>query len=89
MRSALRSTITGCVLLSDVLQDIKDKFYHQRLVASLAPPAGYDWSQHVVQDVEVLARERLPIAPSQKSHLKIQTIPIQSQLKRSYFSLLC
>lgn len=48
LRSVLRSTISGCVLLSDVLQDIKDELYHKRLVASLAPPAGYDGSQHVI-----------------------------------------
>lgn len=85
LRSALRSTIKGCVLLSDVLQDIKDELYHKRLVASLAPPAGYDGSQHVIQDVEVLGRERLPIAPSHKTHLKIQTIKFSHNLNDSTF----
>lgn len=70
MWSSLRSTKLGCVLLSDVLQDIKDELHHKCLVASLAPPAGYDGSQHVIQGVEVLGRERLPIAPSHKSHLE-------------------
>lgn len=86
---SIRSTITGCVLLSDVLQDIKDELYHKRFVASLAPPAGYHRSQHVIQDVQVLGRERLPIAPSLESHLKIQTNYIHSQLERFHFSLLC
>lgn len=86
---SIRSTITGCVLLSDVLQDIKDELYHKKFVVSLAPPAGYDGSQHVIQDVEVPGRERLPIAPSHKSHLKIQTNYLQSQLERFHFSSLC
>lgn len=88
LRSLLRSTVVGCVLLSDVLQDIKDELHHKRLVAPLAPPAGYDGSQHVIQGVQVLGRERLPIAPSHKPHLKKQTIPLQSLLEFTRVALL-
>lgn len=86
---SIRTMITGRVLLSDVLQNIKDELHHKRLVASPAAPAGYHWSQHVIQDVEVLGGERLPIAPSHKSHLKTQTYYNQAQLERFHLSLLC
>lgn len=88
LQSSLRSTVVGCVLLSDVLQDIKDELHHKRLVASLAPPAGYDGSQHVIQGVQVLGRERLPIAPSHKPHLKKQIILFQSLLEFTRVALL-
>lgn len=86
--ASFRSTVVGCFLLSDVLQDVKDELHHKRVVASLTPPAGHNGSQHVIQGVQVLGRERLPIAPSHKSHLKKQTISLQSLLEFTRVPLL-
>lgn len=77
----------GCVracALSDVLQDVKDKLHHNRLVTPLPPPAVYDGGKHAIQGVEVPSWEVLPIAPGHKSHLKLQHKPlvlIQSHLE--------
>lgn len=56
--------------LSNVLQDVKDKLHHDRLIIPFAPPAVHDGDQHAIQGIEVLGGEGLPIAPSHKSHLK-------------------
>lgn len=72
--------------LSDVLQDVKDKLHHNRLVTPLPPPAVYDGGKHAIQGVEVPSWEVLPIAPGHKSHLKLQHKPlvlIQSHLEGS------
>lgn len=62
--------------LSDVLQDVKDQLHHNRLVASLAPPAVNDRDQRAVDGVQVLSWERLPVAASHKSDLKLQNKPL-------------